>query len=424
MKTLKELREARAKKIARMKALNDVSLAEARDLSEDELAEYDALKGEVEALAARIARLEETEALVEESERSLGTRTQQRGGQPGRGMAAVLQHGRGDSEARALAVFVQTGDIGGFPQEMRASQNEVAFRVPMPWEERAVTDSTMNIATAGDGGNLVPVGFVNRIAARKEEIQLSQRLGVTRVPGTGTTVNFPIDAADGQVFATTAEQVDNHSVAWERDAPQVGQKAFTLALKTKRIELTDQLLYDEDAGLMNFIAGKIAKGVALTHNSLLLTEVAANGTSLKTFAGAAGIADGELEDIVYHNTLAYYLDDSGSIAWVMRPPTFGLIAKISGSARVYAETPAGSRSQRELLQYPAHYSSYAAAIAASAKSVYFGNWEQVGYREDPALTLLRDPYTVDGLTILKYSFRLVYGVLQAGGIGYGVHPTA
>lgn len=420
MKTLKELREARAKKIARMKAINDLTLAEERDLSEEEVTEYDGLKAEVEALAARIARMEETNALTEESERSLGAVTQR---SQGRGAAAVLQYGRGDSEARALAVFARNGDIGGFPQEMRASQNEITFRVPMPWEERAVTDSTMNITTAGDGGYAVPTGFVNRIARRKQEVMLAQRLGVQRVPGQGTTVNFPTQAADAQIFATTNEQADNHSVAWERDAPQLGQKAFTLVLKTKKIELTDQLLYDEDAGLMDFIAGVIADGVALTHNSALLTEAAANGTSLKTFASASAIADGELEDIVYHATLGYYLDDSGSVAWVMRPPTFGSIVKLSGNARIYAEPNSGSLA-RELLGYPAHYSSYAAAIAASAKSVYFGNWSQVGYREDPTLTLLRDPYSVDGLTILKYSFRLVYGVLQDGGVGFGVHPTA
>ena len=420
MKTLKEIREARGKKIDRMKGLNDLATAEERDLTEDEQAEYDALKVEVENLAAWIARMEETNTLVEENERSLGTMTQR--GQ--RGAAAVLQYGRGDSEARALAAFARRGDVGGFPEEMRANQNEISFRVPMPHELRAATDSTMNITTAGDGGNLVPTGFVNRIARRKQEMLLAQRLGVMRVPGSGTTVNYPLQSADAQVFATTSEQADNHSVAWERDAPQVGQKAFTLALKTKKIELTDQLLYDEDAGLMDFIAGVIADGVALTHNAALLTEVAANGASLKTFASASTIADGELEDIVYHNTLAYYLDDSGNVAWVMRPPTFGTIAKVSGNARTYAGPNTEGGQSRVVLEYPTFFSSNAAGIAASAKSVYFGNWGQVGYREDPTLTLLRDPYSVDGLTILKYSFRLVYGVLQAGGIGYGVHPTA
>ena len=415
MNIMMELRQARAAKVDEMKAMTTQAEVENRDFAADEQVKWDGLVTEIGALDARMERLE---ALEKAQEAAPVTTSMTKRSAP-----AHLKGPRGDSESRALAAFARKGDVGGFPEEMRGNQNEITFRVPMPYEMRAVTDSTMNITTAADGGNLVPTGFVNQVAKRKQEMMLADRLGVQRVPGSGTTVNYPVDGADAQVFATTAEQSDAHDVAWQRDALQPGLKAFTLVLKTKKIELTDQLLYDEDAGLMSFIAGKIADGVALTHNSVLLTEVAANGTSLKTFAAAAAIADGELEDIVYHNTLGYYLDDTGNVAWVMRPPTFGAIAKITGTARVYANPNSGSLA-REVVGYPTLYSSYAAAIAASAKSVYFGNWQQVGYREDPTLTLLRDPYTVDGLTILKYSFRLVYGVLQAGGIGYGVHPTA
>lgn len=413
MNIMMELRRARSEKVEAMKAMTTAAEVENRDFTPDEQAKWDGLVAETNGLDQRMARAEVIEA--NESRTQLMTQTRQAPG--------VLKHGRGDTEARALAAFARTGDAGGFAESMRTGSNQIELHLPLKQESRAVTDSTMNITTAGDGGDLVPTGFVQDIVARKQEMMLAGKLGAQRVPGKGTTVDYPIQNADAQVFATTAEQADNHSVAWERDAPQVTQKAFTLVLKTKKIELTDQLLYDEDAGLMDFLAGIIADGMALTHNAALLTEAAASGTSLKTFAAAATLAAGELEDMVYHATLAYYLDDTGSAAWVMRPPTFGAITKLTGNARVYAETPAGSFN-RELLGYPVFYSNSAAAAAASAKSVYFGNWRYMGFREDPTLTLLRDPYTVDGLTILKYSFRLVYGVLQAGALGYGVHPTA
>jgi hypothetical protein len=44
-------------------------------------------------------------------------------------------------------------------------------------------------------------------------------------------------------------------------------------------------------------------------------------------------------------------------------------------------------------------------------------------RESPVMTLIRDPYTVDGKVILKYGYRCVYKVLQAAAIIYGAHPT-
>jgi HK97 family phage major capsid protein len=73
---------------------------------------------------------------------------------------------------------------------------------------------------------------------------------------------------------------------------------------------------------------------------------------------------------------------------------------------------------------PLYNSGKVAAIAASAKSLFFGNWFYMGLREAPSLTVLRDPYTVDGKVILKYYFRAVYKTLQAAAIVYGTHPTA
>jgi HK97 family phage major capsid protein len=83
-------------------------------------------------------------------------------------------------------------------------------------------------------------------------------------------------------------------------------------------------------------------------------------------------------------------------------------------------------SGRTLLGYPVYYSQKAAATAASAKDIYFGNWRYVAVREMPELTFLRDPFTVaiKGQVRLLWYFRTVYGVLQAEAIGYAVHPSA
>ena len=48
----------------------------------------------------------------------------------------------------------------------------------------------------------------------------------------------------------------------------------------------------------------------------------------------------------------------------------------------------------------------------------------MGLREAPSMPVLRDPYTFDGKVTLKYAFRAVYKVLQAGAIIYATHPTA
>jgi HK97 family phage major capsid protein len=75
---------------------------------------------------------------------------------------------------------------------------------------------------------------------------------------------------------------------------------------------------------------------------------------------------------------------------------------------------------RNLLGHPAFFSNKAAAIAATAKVAYFGNWNYVGMREAPGFTMLRDPYSAAGTgqVQLWMYFRTVFKVLQADAIGY------
>jgi HK97 family phage major capsid protein len=197
---------------------------------------------------------------------------------------------------------------------------------------------------------------------------------------------------------------------------------MTLVKYTKRVELSHELMQDEDSALMTFLSDFVGRGMAKTHNSLLVTEVNANGSALKTFAGAAAIAAGELQDMVFGNDIAHYLDDSSSVGWVTRPATYGLIAKIQGNEFVYDDTPQGSsRGTRSLLQYPVHFSNQVPAATTGLKSVLFGNFFYVGVRNEPEFTILRDPYSAasTGQLRLHYYFRTVYGVLQAEAVGYG-----
>jgi HK97 family phage major capsid protein len=414
MKGLKELRQARADKISAMAALNDKALQEERDLTEAEQGQYDGLKGEVEGLRAQIERLEETERLQAEARTSAGTQAQ--------GKAPAWNKMGADNERNAFNHWVRTGDTGGLSHMVGDTPQGRGVTFDLA-EHRAVTNSSMNIGTAADGGNLNPTGFVPRIAERMSEMMLADRLAVQRIQGTASAIDFPTQAADPQVFATTAEQSDAHDVSWERDALQFGKTTFTLVWKTKVLELTLQLLQNNAVDLDGHIASMIGQSVALTHNAALVAEVVGQGSVLKTFASATAIAAGEPEDIVYNNTLSYYLEGDSNVAWVMRPPTFGDITSLTGNARLYAETPAGSFN-RTVMGYPVYFSGSVAAIAASAKPVLFGNWNYVGLYESPQITLLRDPYSVAGMVLLKYHFAFDYGTLQSGAIGYGVHPSA
>lgn len=370
---------------------------------------YQALMTQIERLGQEINQIESREGLPPPNFRDL------------HGGGRNYGYGMNGEEDRALAAYIK-GDRSALQDlEGEGDDMDVTVRLPRIGELRAV-DSTMNVGTAADGGNVAPDGFSGQVAARQSEFAIDEKLGCRKVPGKGTTVDFPFENADPEVFATTAEQDDAHAQNYERDTPVFGSKAFTLVKKTKKLELTEELLADEDAEVLSFIADHIGRAIAFTRNAMLLTEVAANGTSLKTFASATVIAAGELESMAFHDTLGYYLDDGNSIGWVMRPTVHGEIASLTGSARTYENIVGANR--KEILNYPVVYSNSAGATAASTKSVYLANWWYVGRRLDPALKLIRDPYTVDGLVILKYSFRACFGILIQGGAGYGVHPSA
>ena len=308
---------------------------------------------------------------------------------------------RGDDEVKALAYFIRTGDAGA----MKASN-----------------DTDMNVTTAGDGGNAVPTGHFQNIIARRDESMLERQLGVTLIPGKGTTVNVPLDGEDDGEFVVKGE-----GTAFDRDAPNIGQAAMTLAKYTKKIELSVELLEDEDSRLLDFLANFVGRGMAKTHNDLLITEALANGTKTDDFAQTA-IAAGDLEQMVFDDDLANYLDDSGSVGWIMKPSTYASVISIASSnTRFYHANVGDTASPRPtVLGYPVFFSNKISAIGSGNKSVIFGNMSQIGYREAPGLTFLRDPYSKagNGQVVLHYYFRTVYKVLQAEAVGYGQHATA
>lgn len=397
----RELRSRRDEILNQAGEMIAAAEAEDRSFTDEEQQQYDEHLAAADELAVRIERIERQPPPLPVQVRRAPT---------------VLRTGRGETEDGVIYNWIKTGDMGA----VRHLQNGDASI-----ELRASNDTTMNITTDADGGYAVPTGHFNQIIARRDEAMLTNRLGVRRIPGVGTTTNVPVDGEDDGEFVSTAE-----SNAYDRDAPAIGTVAFTLVKYTKKVDLTVELLEDEESRLMPFLEDFVGRGMAKTHNSLLLTEAAANGTALKTFASATAIAVDELEPIIFNEALGNYLDDAGSVAWVMQRAVHGEIVLLDDqNIRRYAPNavPDGNGMfAPTLLGYPVLYSAKSGATAASTKSVYFGNWNFIGLYEAPGFSLIRDPYTRSsyGEVILNYMFRCDYGTLQAEAIGYGVHPSA
>jgi HK97 family phage major capsid protein len=398
MKTERELLAERDALLTQARELNTKAETEAREFTADEQVIWDKLEADITAKDKAIAR-----------SRLLGVVPPQRLA----GAATLLHSPRGDTFAGAFRAYLQNGEISDELRTHFGSYQGMDGVVV----KRASNATDMNITTAVDGGYLDPTGLYNAVITKRTEASLPQKLGVAMIPGKGTTVNVPYDnEADGE-FVSTGE-----ASGFDLDAPAIGQAAMTLVKYSKYINLSVELLEDEDAALMAFLVDWIGRAQAKTYNQLLLAEVASAGTSYKTAASATAIVAGELEAVVYNDTIGGYLDDAGSLAFVTKPSTYGAIKSILGDARLYGDIASQGR---QIMGYPEYFSVKAGAMTAGLKPVYFGNWHFVGQREAPGFTMLRDPYSAasTGQVKLWMYFRTVFKVLQPSAVGYLIMHT-
>jgi HK97 family phage major capsid protein len=386
VKTEHELMRQRAGVITEYRAI--LEGADARDgkRTDEERARTVTLKGEIERLDGEI---EERRALdmadpptLAQAQRSLATR------HPAQRTA--------DTETAILCRYIRTGDLGAAA------------------EMRAYNAVDMVEGTPAAGGYAVPVGMYNQIVAKRDEMSLVPKLGLRKIPGKGLTVNVPVDNEPDIVFTAVTE-----ASAIGKDSPALNQQAMTLVKYAKYISLTWELLRDEDANLIAFINDWLARGWAATINSLILTEAAANGTAGVTLASTPTAA--QIMTLIGSLPPEY----QEGAAFVMHPTTYSTISGLTGNPFQFIQTPQGAFTGPSISGYPVHRSSYAPAPAASAKTVFFGNWNFMGYREATELTLINDPYglVLNGQVRIVAWFDFVAKVLQAEGIYYGTQST-
>jgi HK97 family phage major capsid protein len=308
----------------------------------------------------------------------------------------------GDSEVKAMAHYIRTGDDGGI-RSLKASSN-----------------NPMSEGTPAQGGYAVPTGMLQQIIAKIRESALYPVIGVRQIPGKGLTVNVPTEGARDAAFVATGE-----AGTTDRDAPILAQAPMTLSKYTKRVELSWELMEDEDASLMTFLSAWVGDGSAKTHNTLLVTEALAAGTlGAPWTGGATPITADDIPELIYALPTGY---ETGAV-WIMRKSTEGNIRGKTGNNFQFVPTAPdgpGALSRRELFGFPLYNSEAVPAIGASAKVAIFGNFAYMGMRMAPDITFIRDPYSaaITGQLRLHYYFRTVYKVLQAEAILYATQGT-
>lgn len=346
---LKAMHEQRAALVQQMNDLIAAADTETRALSEEEASRFDELEKQVKALDATIER--------EERARSLRIPEPEAAAEP-----------EAEQEERAFADYV----LGTVREDRAGEQN-------------------LNM---GNNGAIIPVSIANRIIKTVKErcpilagCTMYAVKGTLKVPVWGKANNTH-DIAVGYQTEFTAITADAGKFT---SVDLGGYLAGALTLIGRSVENNAAF------NVTDFIVNQMAEEIAsfLEKELLVGTSGKADGalstTTTLTAAAAAAITADELIELQSKIPQAY----QANACWTMNPATFVAIKKLKDSnGRYLLQDDISGAFPYRLLGKPVYLSDNMPALAASAKSVLYGDYTGLScnMRESMQVQILREKY--------------------------------
>lgn len=339
------LHEQRATVWEQAKALIDAAEAEGRDLSAEEQVSYDRMTADLDSLSERIKRAEDLEAREADIRAS---------------MAPIEAEGAAPAE-RGVSDRLRSFLAG----EERSFHSK--------WERR---DLTKGSATAG--GNTVPTSFVSRLLEHLIETATVARISTVVTTDSGENLEWPVTTA----HSTGALIAEGNAITPESD-PAFAKRTLGAYKYAVLMQVSSELLTDSGVDLEGYLARQAGRAVgnalgadlAVGNGSSKPSGVAQTSTMGKTGANSvAGVFTADDLIDLYFSVISPYRDQA-SAAWLMRDATLGLIRKLKDKEDQYLWQPSLQLGQPDtLMGKPVYTDPNIAAVAASAKSVFFGDF--------------------------------------------------
>jgi HK97 family phage major capsid protein len=357
-KQLRELQARKAKHVTAMRAITDKAASEGRDLTDDEVASFDAERTGLERTAAAISR---EEALIE-AERSAGVAI------PEGARISVSENIENDTR-RGFQSF------GEFAMAVRAgSQLNGSIDQRLVIGAAAPGAGTYaNEASGTDGGFLIPPAFSSDIFTLSlEDDALLPMTDNIEVGGNGMT--FPKDE-------TTPWGTDGVRAYWQAEAAAANATKPKLGVSTLRLHklmaltpVTDELLEDANA-LESYLPGLMARSIRWKTNEAILfgtgagqPEGAFNGQAAVVQAKDQGQATktvslGNVSNMIARLTPGSFPKSAWMITPDALPSLFGLTL---GNYPIYLPISQGAQGSPygTLMGRPIMVSQHAAAFSA------------------------------------------------------------
>jgi HK97 family phage major capsid protein len=375
MNKILELREKRAKSWEAAKAFLDTKRGTDGIVSAEDTATYEKMEADVVALGKEIDRLEKQEALDRELSKPLNAPLT---GKP-------IFQGMESKGGRASAEYQKA-----FWNAMRTRSGEGLD---------PVIKNALQIGTDTEGGYLVPDEFERTLIEALDEENIFRKLANVISTASGDR-KIPVVASKG-----TASWIDEEGAIPESD-DSFGQVSIGAYKLGTMIKVSEELLNDSVFNLENYIAREFARRIGNKEEDAFFTGdgsgkptgilAATGGAQIGvTAASATAITIDEVLDLFYSLKSPY----RNKAVFVMNDATIKAIRKLKDGQGQYIWQPSlQAGSPDTILNRPVYTSSYVPTIAASAKSIIFGDFGYywVADRQGRVFKRLNELYAATG----------------------------
>lgn len=375
MNKILELREKRAKAWETAKAFLDTKRGADGIVSAEDTAVYDKMEADVVALGNEIDRLEKQEALDRELSKPLNMPLTGRPNIPG----IETRSGRSSDDYRKA-----------FWNAMRTRSGEGLD---------PVIRNALQIGTDTEGGYLVPDEFERTLVEALDDENIFRKLANVITTSSGDR-KIPVVASKG-----TASWIDEEGAIPESD-DSFGQVSIGAYKLGTMIKVSEELLNDSVFNLENYIAKEFARRIGNKEEDAFFTGdgsgkptgilAATGGAQLGvTTASATAITIDEILDLFYSLKAPY----RNKAVFVMNDATVKAIRKLKDGQGQYLWQPSLQAGTPDtILNRPIYTSAYVPNIAASAKSIIFGDFGYywVADRQGRVFKRLNELYAATG----------------------------
>lgn len=415
--TVLELQNLRANLWTQMRALNDRSTEENRDLTADEQASWDAMNTEYDSLTRRIEReqhLEGTRVDGPVARPSDPVSTARAGGPLHFGSMDEIHRAVASEEYRdAMNVYLRRGELG-MTQEQRELIQQ--FDVRSSPQIRA-----LGTVPGTAGGYLVPEGFVNQL----EQAMLDYGGMAQAASSFDTDDGAPLPWPTANDTGNEGEIVGESQAVSGAD-PTFGQVIFQAHMySSKRVKVSFQLLQDSAFDIEAYLSDAFGERLGRIRNRHFTTGlgtvepmgVITAATLGKAGGSATDVAWAELIDLEHSIDRAY----RSKATYMFADSTAAVLRKITdGEGRYVWSTSTQSTQPDRLNGIPVQINTDVPAVGSSAKSILLGDMSKYKIRNVRGYMLLRlNELYAENAQVAFLAFMRSDGAL----IDAGTHPV-